>query len=131
MRTDILLGIDLGSTGLKAVAFEAGSGRALASGGGPLPFEALAHGGCERRAGAMRDGLAAAITQLVQALGSRANQVRAIGCTGHGAGLFALDAQGELLRGAALGSMDQRGAARARALGLRHGDALFEAVGCR
>ena len=39
MRTDIYLGIDMGSTGLKAVAFEAGTGSGVASSGSALPFE--------------------------------------------------------------------------------------------
>ncbi|EGP43046.1 hypothetical protein AXXA_27660 [Achromobacter insuavis AXX-A] len=44
MRTDIYLGIDMGSTGLKAVAFAAGSGATLAAAGGALPYRQLPQG---------------------------------------------------------------------------------------
>ena len=43
----------LGSTGLKAVAFEGGSGATLASSGTALPYERLPGGGCELRGQAM------------------------------------------------------------------------------
>lgn len=129
MNQDIYLGIDLGSTGLKAVAFEAGSGRVLASGGGALPFSRPAPGASERSAVAIRSALVRAITQVTQGLGESASRIRGIGCTGHGAGLFALDAKGELLGGVSLGSTDQRGAARARAIAQRHGEALVAQVG--
>lgn len=45
MKTDIYLGIDMGSTGLKAVAFAAGSGATLATAGGALPYRQLPQGG--------------------------------------------------------------------------------------
>jgi L-xylulokinase len=129
MKTNIYLGIDLGSTGLKVAAFEAGSGRMLALGGGPLPFSRPSPGACERSAAAIGSALANAISQVSQALGARVSQVRAIGCTGHGAGLFALDAKGELLRGVAVGSTDQRGATRAQGIAQRHGGTLAPEVG--
>lgn len=131
MRTDVFIGIDLGSTGLKAVAFEAGSGLALASAGGPLPYARLPDGGCELDAKAIGDALVGALQQVASALGPRVMHVRAIGCTGHGAGLYALDERLQLLRGIAVGSTDQRAAARARALSHRHGADLFGEVGCR
>ncbi|PTN51378.1 carbohydrate kinase, partial [Achromobacter xylosoxidans] len=56
MKTDIYLGIDMGSTGLKAVAFEAGSGTTLAASGGALPYRQLAQGGCELPADAIQTG---------------------------------------------------------------------------
>jgi L-xylulokinase len=131
MRTDIFIGIDMGSTGLKAVAFEAGSGATLAAAGGALPHLRLPGGGCELADLAIREALTQALRSVSQQLGPRVGDVRAIGCTGHGAGLYALGAQGELLRGRAVASTDQRAAARARALAQRHGPALFEDVGCQ
>jgi L-xylulokinase len=130
MRTDIYIGIDMGSTGLKAVAFEAGSGVARASSGHALPFESLPGGGCELDAQAIHNGLFKALRSVASQLGPRARDVRAIGCTGHGAGLYALDADNQLLNGRAVASTDQRAAARARALTARSGDALFADVGC-
>ncbi len=132
MKTDIFIGIDMGSTGLKAVAFEAGSGRALAVAGGALPFLQLPGGGCELDETAIGSALLDALTRVVGQLGPRVRDVRALACTGHGAGLYALDRHGRLLRGRAVASTDQRAGARARAraLSLRHGAALFDEVGC-
>ena len=130
MRTDIYIGIDMGSTGLKAVAFEAGSGTALASSGGALPFLHLPGGGCELSAHAIQSALVDALGSVAAQLGPRVHDVRAIGCTGHGAGLYALDADGRLVGGRAMASTDQRAGARARNLAARHGAALFEDVGC-
>ena len=53
MKANIFLGIDMGSTGLKAVAFEAGTGATLAASGGGLPYRHLPGGGCELRADAI------------------------------------------------------------------------------
>jgi L-xylulokinase len=130
MRTDIYIGIDMGSTGLKAVAFEAGTGVARASSGHELPFESLPGGGCELDAQAIHAALFQALRSVASQLGPRAQDVRAIGCTGHGAGLYALDAEGRLLNGRAVASTDQRAASRARALAARSGASLFADVGC-
>ena len=130
MNADIFIGIDMGSTGLKAVAFEAGSGRALAVAGGALPFLQLPGGGCELDEMAIEAALLDALTRVAAQLGPRVRDVRALACTGHGAGLYALDRRGRLLRGRAVASTDQRAGGRARALGLRHGAELFDEVGC-
>jgi L-xylulokinase len=126
---DIYLGIDLGSTGLKAVAFEAVSGRVLAAGGGTLPYARPVSGACERSATAIQNSLVRAISEVTRGLGANTSHIRGIGCTGHGAGLFALDAKGELMGGVSVGSTDQRGAARARAIAQRHGESLARQVG--
>ncbi|HEY9272495.1 FGGY family carbohydrate kinase, partial [Achromobacter sp.] len=104
MKTDIYLGIDMGSTGLKAVAFEAGSGATLAASGGALPYRQLAQGGCELSADAIEAALALALQGVTAQLGRRVADVRALCCTGHGAGLYALDASGQLLEGRAVAS---------------------------
>ncbi len=130
MNADIYIGIDMGSTGLKAVAFEAGSGRGLAAAGGGLPFLHLPGGGCELTAEAIETALVHALRSVAEQLGARSRHVRAVACTGHGAGLYALDRHQRLLRGRAVASTDQRAAARARKLGAQHGAALFNDVGC-
>jgi L-xylulokinase len=130
MRTDIYIGVDMGSTGLKAVAFEAGSGATLASAGRTMPYERLAGGGCELAAEAIEAALVRALQAVSAQLGRRVGDVRAMCCTGHGAGLYVLGADGRLLRGRAVASTDQRAAARAQALAERAGTALFEEVGC-
>jgi len=130
MKTDILIGVDMGSTGLKALAFECGSGATLASAGGALPYARLPGGGCELAEADIQQALLQALRSVAQELGPRAKAVRAIGCTGHGAGLYALDDKGRLLRGVAVASTDQRAAARARALAATCGEALFQELGC-
>lgn len=130
MNQNLLLGVDLGSTTLKAVAFEIGSGAAVAASGGALPYERLAGGGCELAAAAIDQALFDALRDIAAQLGPRVAAVRAIGCAGHGAGLYALGTDGRLLRGRAVASTDQRAAARARALAQTDGASLSEEVGC-
>lgn len=120
----------MGSTGLKAVAFEAGSGAAVASSGRVLPFVQLPRGGCELSAHAIHTALFDALGSVAAQLGPRVHDVRAIGCTGHGAGLYALDADDRLVGGRAVASTDQRAGARAQDLAARDGAALFQEVGC-
>lgn len=131
MNADIFIGIDMGSSSLKAVAFEAGTGATLAAAGGALPHVRRPDGACELPAAAIRNALIQALQGVARQLGPRVGSVRAIGCTGHGAGLYALDEQGELLRGCAVASTDQRAASRAAALAREHGTALFDEVGCQ
>jgi len=131
MNSDLFIGIDMGSSSLKAVAFEAGSGATLATAGGALPHMRRADGSCELAEADIRTALTLALQGVAQQLGARVDRLRAIGCTGHGAGLYALGAQGELLRGCAVASTDQRAAPRAAALAQMHGTALFDEVGCQ
>lgn len=131
MKQDLFIGIDMGSTGLKAVAFESQSGASVAAAGSALPFQRLRGGGCELEASAIAAALDDALRSVGAQLGRRAGDVRALSCTGHGAGLYALGADKRLLRGRAVGSTDQRAAARARTLALRRGPELFEEAGCQ
>src|SRR6185369_2598811 len=130
MNADIYLGIDIGSSRLKAVAIDAGSGQALAMAGIALGVQHGSDGGCQVAAAAVGAALRQALGAVVAQLGARAASVRALGCTGHGAGLYALDADGELAGGLAVSSTDQRAAARVAALTQQHGAALFDDVGC-
>ncbi|UXH80012.1 FGGY family carbohydrate kinase [Roseateles amylovorans] len=129
MQTDILIGVDMGSTGLKVLAFECGSGATLACAGGPLHFIRLPGGGCELAEAHIRLALFQALRSVAQQLGPRVHEVRALGCTGHGAGLYALDDGRRLLRGVAVASTDQRASQRARALAAACGEALYQEVG--
>lgn len=129
--SDIFIGIDLGGTGLKAVALESGSGATLASACEALPYQNRPDGACELTGVAIRHLLTFALQAVSRQLGARAGRVRAIGCTGHGAGLYALDAKGWLLRGRAVAPADQRAAQRAKTQAARHGELLFNEVGCK
>ncbi|MDR2335853.1 MAG: carbohydrate kinase [Burkholderiaceae bacterium] len=130
MKTDIFIGIDMGSTGLKAVAFESESGRSLATAGDALVHRRSSGGACELTTDDIRDALMQALRSLGDQLGEHTARVGAICCTGHGAGLYALDEHGELLRGLAVASTDQRAAALAARIGKDHGAALYDEVGC-
>src|SRR5688572_5320885 len=116
MKRAIFIGIDMGSTGLKAVAFDGATGTGVATAGSVLPFIRLPRGGCELDAAAIEGALVQALQSVASQLGPRVVDVQALSCTGHGAGLYALDQQQRLLRGRAVASTDQRAAARARTL---------------
>ena len=64
MNSDIFIGIDMGSSSLKAVAFEAGSGAMLATAGGALPHTRRADGSCELAESAIRTALVQALRTL-------------------------------------------------------------------
>ncbi|AGU47582.1 putative carbohydrate kinase, FGGY family [Variovorax paradoxus B4] len=130
MKSHILIGVDMGSSSLKALALETGSGRTVALSRMPLPHDRLPGGGCEVGAPAIRAALTRVLQDIARQLGPRAAEVRAMACTGHGAGLYALDAGNQLVGGRAVASTDQRADARARALAASHGAQLFEDVGC-
>jgi L-xylulokinase len=130
MKPNILIGVDMGSSSLKALALEAASGRTVALSRMPLPHDRLAGGGCEVGAPAIRAALTHVLSDIARQLGPRTAEVRAMACTGHGAGLYALDADGQLVGGCAVASTDQRADARARALAASRGAQLFEEVGC-
>ena len=130
MTSKVYLGIDLGSSNLKALAIDGGSGAALASAGQPLCVERSPMGGCQVAAAALAQALRDTLRSVVAQLGARAAAVHAIGCTGHGAGLYAMRADGRLAADVAVASTDQRATQRVAALTRRHGRALFDEVGC-
>ncbi|WP_369653670.1 FGGY family carbohydrate kinase [Variovorax sp. V213] len=130
MKPNILIGVDMGSSSLKALALEAGSGRTVALSRMPLPHDRLPGDGCEVGAPAIRAALTQVLRDVAHQLGPRTAEVRAMACTGHGAGLYALDANNQLAGGRAVASTDQRADARARALAASHGTRLFDEVGC-
>jgi L-xylulokinase len=130
MKSKLLIGIDMGSSSLKALALDAASGRSVALSRMPLPHIRLAGGGCEVAAEAIGAALTHVLRDVAHQLGPRTAEIAAMACTGHGAGLYALDASGALVGGRAVASTDQRADARARALASRHGARLFEEVGC-
>ncbi|MBV7541165.1 FGGY family carbohydrate kinase [Acidovorax sp. sic0104] len=131
MKTQLLIGIDLGSSSLKALALEAASGRTVALSRIPLQHHRLPGGGCELGASMIHAALSTVLRDVAHQLGSRVADVRGIGCTGHGAGLYALDDRSELAGGRAVASTDQRASARAESLTGTHGAQLRAEVGCQ
>ncbi len=130
MLSNLFIGIDIGSSSLKALAIDAASGRVAALARQPLPYERLQGGGCEVSAAAIHAALDRVLGDVAQQLGSQVSAVRGLACTGHGAGLYALDAKGGLVGGRAVASTDQRAQARAEALARQQGAALFDEAGC-
>ena len=78
MKPNILIGIDMGSSSLKALALEAGSDRAVALSRMPLPHIRLPGGGCEVGAAAIRAALTHVLRDVAQQLGPRTAEVRAM-----------------------------------------------------
>ena len=85
MASRYVVGIDLGSSSLKALALEAASGRTVALSRMPLQHDRLPGGGCEVGAPMIRSALSSVLRDVAHQLGSRVDDVHAIGCTGHGA----------------------------------------------
>jgi L-xylulokinase len=101
------LGIDAGNTGVKAVLFDE-HGLALASAhrdtGGHCPAPGLV----ERDIGRLRTDLDGLVRELLEKSGLEGRDVEGIGTSGHGNGLYLLDAEGNQV--AAIQSLDTRAA---------------------
>jgi L-xylulokinase len=101
------LGIDAGNTGVKAVLFDE-RGRALASAHRDTGGHCPAPGMVERDIGRLRTDLDGLMRELLQKSGLKASDIIGIGTSGHGNGLYLLDAEGGQV--AAIQSLDTRAA---------------------
>ncbi|MCP8883201.1 carbohydrate kinase [Devosia sp. XJ19-1] len=103
---DYLLGLDAGNTVIKAALFDAADGRELAvvaqDGHASLP----APGHVERDLGELWANAITVISACITKAGIDPINIRAIGCAGHGNGLYALDRAGQPLIG--IQSLDTR-----------------------
>ena len=103
---DYLLGLDAGNTVIKAALFDAADGRELAvvaqDGHASLP----APGHVERDLGELWANAVTVISACIAKAGIDPAHIRAIGCAGHGNGLYALDRSGQPLIG--IQSLDTR-----------------------
>ncbi|MBK8084906.1 MAG: carbohydrate kinase [Devosia sp.] len=103
---DYLLGLDAGNTVIKAALFDAADGRELAvvaqDGRASLP----APGHVERDLDELWANAVAVISSSIAKAGIDPAHIRAIGCAGHGNGLYALDRTGKPLIG--IQSLDTR-----------------------
>lgn len=120
-KTTYLLGLDAGNTVIKAVLFDL-EGRQVA-------MAALDGQSFSPKPGHVERGLSelwANAQQVIRACLQKAAidpaQIAAIGCAGHGNGLYLLDKAGDPLLG--IQSLDTRAAAHAGDLAARHGDRL-------
>ncbi len=104
-----LVGVDNGGTMSKAAVFTE-EGRELAVAGRKVELIELHSGWSERDMNAMWSGSAAAIQEAVAKSGIDPAEIACVCCTGHGNGLYLIDADGHPVR-AAINSMDGRAAA--------------------
>ena len=99
------LGIDAGNTGVKAVLFDEG-GRALASAHRDTGGQCPAPGMVERDIGRLRTDLDGLVREVLDKSGLKGSDIAGIGTSGHGNGLYLLDADGGPV--AAIQSLDTR-----------------------
>lgn len=106
-RADLCVGLDVGTSGLKAVALDA-EGRVAAEASADYPLLTPAPGWTEQDPNAWWRAAAAALRSLTEQVG--ADRIGAVGVSGQMHGMVALDADGAPLRPALLWN-DQRTAA--------------------
>lgn len=116
-----LLGLDAGNTVIKAVLFDL-SGRQLAMHALDGHSRTPQPGHVERDLGELWSNACQAIRGCIDAAGIDPRAIAAIGCAGHGNGLYLLDRDDAPLLG--IQSLDGRAAALAAELATRNGDAL-------
>jgi len=102
----LLLGVDCGSTAMKAVIFEEG-GRTLATASRPVIPIRPASGHVEQDMRQLWGSAAAAMREAVAQCGRAPGEIGCIGVTGHGDGLYLADRAGAPLGG--IMSVDSRG----------------------
>lgn len=113
MTGSVVLGLDIGGSYVKATAFDLRDGTAHTS-GAPVRLSHPAPGHNERDAHAMWRRIAEVVYSLVAELPDRSN-IRAVGITGHGNGLYLVDGRGRPTRAAVMAS-DTRTATGVREL---------------
>ena len=116
-----LLGLDAGNTVIKAVLFDL-RGRQVASRSLHGQSSRPEPGHVERDLDELWANACTVIRGCIAGAGIAPGQIVAIGCAGHGNGLYLLDGDQRPLVG--IQSLDTRAAGLARELSARHGDAL-------
>ncbi|WP_417586935.1 FGGY-family carbohydrate kinase [Pararhodobacter oceanensis] len=118
-----LLGLDAGNTVIKAVLFDL-SGRQIALHAIDGQSSSPAAGQVERDLNELWANAQTAIRGCIAQAGIAPEEIAAIGCAGHGNGLYLLDTSGAPLVG--IQSLDTRGADLAAELDAEHGAALYD-----
>lgn len=121
--SEYLLGLDAGNTVIKAVLFDT-DGHQIAMAALDGASQTPAPGQVERDLDELWDNARQAIRACITKAGIRPEQIRAIGCAGHGNGLYLIDRAGEPVIG--IQSLDTRASALAAQLDVEAGDALHE-----
>lgn len=109
----LLLGLDAGNTVIKAVLFDS-TGNQLASAKRDGHSSTPAPGHVERDLNELWANAATVIRECLDIAGARPEAIAAIGCAGHGNGLYLIDHDGEALLG--IQSLDSRAAGLAAQL---------------
>jgi erythritol kinase len=124
----VLIGLDSGTSVVKAVAFDAG-GRQLAAASRPNAYATLPGGGVEQDMRRTWDDAAAVLRELLEANPALGPRVAALGVTGQGDGCWLVDAEGAPVHDGWLW-LDGRAAAEARRLAALPGiGAVYQACG--
>lgn len=105
MKTCVV-GIDVGSTSAKAAAFDS-LGQEIATVSAPNPRTAVARDRQEIDMIALWDVVCGVLRELTEQLTQQGWQIAALGCTGHGNGLYLIDEELQPVR-AAFASTDSR-----------------------
>ena len=121
----LLLGLDAGNTVIKAVLFDS-AGNQLATAKRDGKSSTPAPGYVERDLAELWANAATVIRQCLETAGVGPEAVAAIGCAGHGNGLYLIDAGGEPLL--AIQSLDSRAAALAEELSADDNGARLHAI---
>ncbi len=98
----LVLGVDVGTSGVKSLAIDTDTGEIVARGLEALPLHTPRAGWAEQDAMDMRHAAFASIRSMVAALGPRSRDVRAIGLTGQMHSAVVLDEAGVPVRDAIL-----------------------------
>jgi L-xylulokinase len=123
---DLLLGIDCGSSVTKAALYDL-EGHELATSSSRTELFALPNGGAERSTLDVWESVIRAVRAVVATTHAHPTSVIGVGCSGHGNGLYAIDAHGEPLP-RAYQSIDTRADAIVHEwAGLGFAEALFDA----
>jgi L-xylulokinase len=109
----LLLGLDAGNTVIKAVLFDS-TGRQLALAKRDGASATPAPGYVERDLNELWANATLVIRECLETAGATAADIAAVGCAGHGNGLYLIDAAGEPLLG--IQSLDSRAAGLAEEL---------------
>ena len=127
----ILIGIDVGTSGLKTIAIDADSGKLVASASRDYPLSTPRAGWAEQDPEDFVKAAFAALREITSALGGRASHVAGVGLTGQMHSAVLLDGDLAVVRPAILWC-DVRTTAECRAIHDELGDAgLARAVGNR
>ncbi|NIA68065.1 carbohydrate kinase [Pelagibius litoralis] len=128
MKQDILIGVDAGTSVIKAVAFDL-AGRQIAMTSRRNHYATLANGGVEQDMRRTWDDTAAVLRELGEKIDALAGRALALSVTGQGDGCWLIDAEGIPVHDGWLW-LDARAAAEARDIAASDGiDLIYRTTG--